>query len=231
MDYQREYIEKNSDLHNSDVSSKVSVINRLLPKIPIKIDSVVDVACGSGKILLEITKGLDIKKSMGIDISKNMIEVAKTNDLEKIVEWINDDVYQVQRSDFDLVLAVDILEHIEKDIVLLNHIKKLGRFVILKVPIEKNILNNLIKILSFGYVDEQKYTELKYGHIHHYSEKDIDKLIEGSNLRILFKEYVHLPKRSKLLWEILRIIFFPIWYVSRSFYLKFNGGFLVLLLS
>jgi len=230
MDYKQEYIDKNPDLHESDTESKVRNIDKLLFPIAMKVTSIVDVACGSGKILLNISKKYSSKKNLGIDISDKMIEVAKTNDINNNVTWKVANVFDVKLDNYELVLAIDILEHVESDLGFLKHIKNIGRYLIVKVPIEKNFLNILVKIISFGKIDEYKYTEEKYGHINHYSEKDLLNLIDESELMVIGKGYMHLPKRSKVFWEILRIVFFPMWWLSKSLYLKFNGGFLVLLL-
>lgn len=231
MDYQKEYINKNPGLHDSDAKSKINLINHILLPIHSKFDSIVDVACGSGTVLLEISKRYHSRKNLGIDISEKMIEVAKNNDFERKVMWITSDTYKLKINNYELILAIDIVEHTKDDLRFLNHIKQFGKFIVIKVPIEINFINKLVKTFSFGRIDECKHTKEKYGHLNHYSEKDIMYLIKKAGLCIISKQYSHLPKRSMGFWEVIRIALFPLWYISKVLYLRINGGFLVLLVK
>jgi len=69
----------------------------------------------------------------------------------------------------------------------------------------------------------------KYGHINYYTEEIFLNLLKEKKYEVLYKLEMPLPKRSKFFREILRIIFYPIWFFSKKFYLKFNGGFIVVL--
>lgn len=230
MNYQDEYIRLHPDLHDADLESKITAVFKILPH-DININSILDVACGSGKILIEVLKKLNSIRNVGIDISKKAINIAKQYDLEKKVLWITKDIFKFNQERFDLVLALDIIEHISDDKKFLNKMEELGQNLIIKAPIEKNFINKLFNILSFKKIDPLLDTKLRYGHVHHYSLKELMKLINGSSFSIKKINYMHLPKRSKLFWEIWRIIFMPLWFISKEYYIKFNGGFLVLFLT
>ncbi len=53
MDYQEQYLELHKDLHDSDSNDKIDAIMSILP-LNFKPKSILDVACGSGKILIKI---------------------------------------------------------------------------------------------------------------------------------------------------------------------------------
>lgn len=231
MDYQNEYIKNNPDLHIKDTDDKVRMIELLLSKFNIKFNSILDVACGSGRILLDIASKYKVGNICGVDTSENMISIAKINDINKKASWIISDLLNFNSKNYDLILAIDIIEHIKEDRTALEKIKNLGKFFVIKVPIEDNFINKIVKILSFGSINEWKFTEKKYGHIHHYSEREFIDLIKNLDYIVLGKEYAHLPKRSKIFWEVMRILTLPLWFLSKKVYLKINGGFLVLLLE
>ncbi|MEA1929907.1 MAG: class I SAM-dependent methyltransferase [Patescibacteria group bacterium] len=231
MDYQQEYIDKNPDLNDSDIKDKIDAIDRVLSPTRMKFGAILDLACGSGKILLSLSSRCLSKRNTGVDISEKIINIARENDFENKVNWVVSDIFNLEPDNYELILAIDILEHVEDDLKLLNHAKTLGGFMVVKVPIEDNLVNKLVKLLSFRLVDEHRYTEDRYGHIHHYSEGGVMDLIDKSDWGLVSKVYLPLPKRSKLSWEILRIILFPIWYMSEPLYLKVNGGFLILALA
>ncbi len=230
MDYQEEYLKLNKDLHDSDFHTKSSAVLSILPK-GFKPDSIIDIACGSGKILIEIAKRLGSKDVVGVDISRKIIDIARQNDSEGVVEWLPLSIFDYQRTGFDLVLAIDIVEHVENDKELLDRILSLGKLAVIKVPIEDNPINRFIMWATCKKIDPWKETERKYGHIHHYSLKSFIQLLEASGASVEKIEYLHLPKRSKAFWEVLRVLILPLWFISRKAYIKFNGGFVVALIK
>ncbi len=230
MDYQDEYLTLNKDLHDSDSQTKSRSILHILPK-DFRPNSIIDIACGSGKILIEVSKKLHVQKVVGIDVSYKIIDIAKQNDKGKIASWIPISIFDYQQSGFDLVLAIDIVEHIENDRKLLDRISSLGSLAVIKVPIEDNPINRFIMWISRRTIDPWKETEKRYGHIHHYSLESFINLMQGSDLQIERVEYIHLPRRNKVFWEVLRILFLPLWFISKKKYIQFNGGFVVILVK
>jgi 2-polyprenyl-3-methyl-5-hydroxy-6-metoxy-1,4-benzoquinol methylase len=231
MDYQKEYIKNNTDLHGKDTLDKVRAIKAIIEKGNIQPKSMLDIGCGSGAILLSLLSYYQITNSCGVDISETMINTAKQNDSNKLVKWIQSDLSNVNFRDYDLVLAVDIIEHIENESATLEKMKMWGKFFIIKTPIENNLISKLVKSLTLGIVDSSRSTSKKYGHIHHYSEKNFIELVEKSGYIVLEKNYMHLPKRSKIFWESVRILLMPMWLISEKAYIRLNGGFVVVLLK
>lgn len=227
MDYQNEYIIKNPTLHCEDASNKAKYIKHILEKVSFKPNSIVDVGCGSGMVLMKLLENIGPVEACGIDISSKIIDIAIKNDQKKLVRWIKSDIFQLNIVKYDLVIAIDIIEHIQDDRKLLKKISDFGKFFIIKVPIEDNLVNKFIKFLTNNKVDPNRDTEKKYGHIHHYSEKSFTDMLVGSNYNIIKLEYMYLPKRSKLGWEIIRILLMPLWVVSKKLYVLLNGGFII----
>ncbi len=230
MEYQEEYLKLNKDLHDSDFYKKSQSVLHILPS-DFRPNSVIDIACGSGKILIEVSKKLGIRKITGIDISHKIIEIAKQNDVDRIGNWIPLDIFDYKESGYDLVLAIDIVEHVERDREILNKIAAMGSLAVIKVPIEDNPVNRFIMCITGKKINPWKETETHYGHVRHYSLISFVELIQESDLQIVKTEYIHLPKRSKIFWEISRLVFFPLWFVSGRLYIHFNGGFMVVMVK
>jgi ubiquinone/menaquinone biosynthesis C-methylase UbiE len=230
MDYQNEYLQLHKDLHETDVQAKVQAILNILPK-DIKIHSILDIGCGSGKTLIQVAGALVSAKNTGVDISQKIINIAKNNDQTGKINWIAADIFSYNLPRHDVVLAMDTIEHVPDDSGFLNKISQFSDYIVIKVPIEINFVNRLVKFLSFGVIDPLLDTEIRYGHIHHYSIEDFLNLIAANKLRVDKIEYMHLPKRHRLFWELIRILFMPLWFISQKYYVEFNGGFLVILLS
>lgn len=95
---------------------------------------------------------------------------------------------------------------------------------------EDSFLDNKV-IRKLGISDSWKESDKKYGHIHHYNEKQLLKLYYDAGFRIIKSSYIPLPKRSKLLYEILRIVFIPLGWFSKKAVSNFVGGFKVVLME
>ncbi|MEM3769696.1 MAG: methyltransferase domain-containing protein [Candidatus Bathyarchaeia archaeon] len=98
---------------------------------------ILDVGCGSGKLAVECAKrGAEV---YGIDISKNMIEIAKDHcKKEKVkVELMVGDALQGLPKNFDFSVALGVLEYLERPKNLLENmlasVKNEGK-VIFSVP-------------------------------------------------------------------------------------------------
>lgn len=229
MDYENEYIRKNPDLHLEQSEMKARQVLDFLEDF--HADSLLDIACGAGKITTILAKALHSQKTVGLDISKSMIKVARKSTIDKNIFWINKDIFSYNPKDkFDLVTCIDIIEHVGNDLAFLKKAKTLGRRILLKVPMEDSFLdNNIIRSLKIR--DPWKESEIKYGHIHHYNETQLNQLFTKSGLIVIKNGYIPLPKRSLLFYEILRIIFLPIGWFSQKAMANFVGGFKIVLLE
>lgn len=229
MDYVKEYIEKNPTMHLEDSLMKVNQIIQVIPPT-LKVKRLLDVACGAGLITIELAKKLNSTNNVGVDISKEMIKKAKLLDKEKLVKWKVADIFEYKAAKtFDLVTGIDILEHIENDKEFLKTVSRLGKFILIRTPLEKTGFSTFLR--KTGIYDPWKDTEKRFGHIHHYDEQDLYSLFKSCNLKIVKSVSVPLAKRSKLIWEIFRLLFYPIALFSLEKMVKVSGGFKIILLK
>lgn len=155
-------------------------------------DSVVlDVACGTGIVSLEIAQYVD--KIEAIDISPSMIEVAQQKAKQHKIENISfnvADAYRLKYPNkyFDIVLLVNILHVIKNPEIVLKEAKRLLKDDgILLISVEcsgENPMNlfllvqKIVKILGI----------IKYLHFYKYS--DINSLLQKNKFKIVKTEHV-----------------------------------------
>lgn len=72
-------------------------------------DNILDVGCGSGTITLPLSKTIDNVE--GIDLSKNMIDIAKSNDTYKRVTWCIGDICKksLKNNFYKLILSYETI--------------------------------------------------------------------------------------------------------------------------
>jgi SAM-dependent methyltransferase len=188
-----EYIIKNPSLHEEDSPWKVSKIIPLIDKFTGYLNkdeiNLLDVGGGAGLILnavstyIEKSYGIKVNK-FALDLSPGMLEIQKKRnpDLKKA---LNEDICKTSLStkEIDLTLMIDVLEHVPNPTEALGEVKRISKFVILKVPLEDNLL---LKTLNFvrGGKPRQRAIET-IGHINIYNFGKLKHQIEKHTGRIL----------------------------------------------
>lgn len=87
-------------------------------------DTVLDLGCG----LMEPYKDSKIKEVIGVDVFKPYLDVIKKDYKVFHADLVWDMLYFVDKS-FDVVCALDVIEHIEKkaSLELINHMERIAR--------------------------------------------------------------------------------------------------------
>jgi 2-polyprenyl-3-methyl-5-hydroxy-6-metoxy-1,4-benzoquinol methylase len=176
------------DINNNKISiTKDSRFNyyiylKEVVKIIEKIDdikSLIDVGCGDGKLIYELTKKQDIyekiDKFVGVDLSAKAIQFAKAFCFrKKKVDFENKDISEIQEK-YDLVTVIEVLEHISDD-----DMSKFQRNLF-------DLVNNRGYILISV---PTKNTPVNIKHYRHYTIEMIEDIVKGKNFKIMKTKYI-----------------------------------------
>lgn len=138
------------------------------------IQTVLEVGCGEGYLLNRVSELKRFSRLEGIDISEEIIEKAKKT--YPSLGFFCGSAYNLNYGDneFDLVLACEILEHLENPAVALAEIKRVtSSFVIISVPLEP--LWRILNIVRGAYIFSLGNTP---GHIQHWDKVGFLELIK-----------------------------------------------------
>lgn len=149
---------------------KIPNLVEVLPK-EFKYTSVAEIGCATGE-LIGTFPGSDIKRRVGFDISPLNILSARKK-FSQVTFYNND--FRLSAEKFDLVILSDILEHVENDIEFLQAAGKMGKLVLVNLPIEKCLVN---LFRNYGFDDPS-------GHLRSYSLEDGLQLFEKADLLTL----------------------------------------------
>src|SRR5579871_5253872 len=131
-----EYLQKNPSWHVEESEWKAKHIYRSIIRNQIHTQAICEVGCGAGEVLRQLQMRLDEECLFwGYDISPQAIELAKGRANERLCFELAD----VQVADtpyFDLLLVLDVIEHLEDYYSFLRNIKQKSRYKMFHIPLD-----------------------------------------------------------------------------------------------
>jgi len=131
-----------------------------------------DVGGGAGLILKGVAdylreENINVKK-YALDLSKEMLQIQKENNPDMIMLLEGGiEKTSFREKEIDLVLMVDVLEHVSDPVAALKELSRISKYVIFKVPMENNVYYNILNLVKRGGLRREIYE--KVGHVHFYS--------------------------------------------------------------
>jgi ubiquinone/menaquinone biosynthesis C-methylase UbiE len=183
-----EYARRNPSLHEEDAACK---IRRIMPLISLfsKLNNsesvrLLDVGGGAGIILKALSEKL--KQDHGVKVSKYALDLTplmltrqKQNNPDIQVTY-NVDLCKnpLDNKCADLVLMIDVVEHIPDSDKALSEVGRIGKFAVFNIPLEKNFIEFVWNVMSIGALRHKRIASVGHIHIYNYSSalKQINKI-------------------------------------------------------
>jgi predicted TPR repeat methyltransferase len=151
----------------------------LIDPIKNEIENAFEIGCGEGYLTSHVKKmGINIE---GADVSAKVIEHAKK--MHPSITFSVCCIYELNNRSkkYDLLIASEVLEHLEEPALALKQLKDLtSKYIFLSVPNEPFF--RLANVLRLKYLKDFGNTP---GHINHWSKQGFKELIESRGLRII----------------------------------------------
>ena len=177
------YLDKVPDWHASESPWKASKVLQMIERNHLSLNSICDVGCGAGQILVELQKHTDSNVMLaGYDISPHAIEIAKLKENAHL-KFHNDDFLKSGDTSPDLILLLDVFEHVPDYLGFLDALKKKAGWIIFHIPLEMGARTILRK--SNFLLQRRK----EYGHLHYFSKETA--LATLSDLGYEIKDYFY----------------------------------------
>jgi ubiquinone/menaquinone biosynthesis C-methylase UbiE len=169
---------------------------------------ILDVGCGRGTISEELTNNNTV---IGLDVCEIALKEAAVKGIE-VKLWDIDKGIPFENSYFDIVLVMDVLEHILEPEHLFDECKRVLKnkgLLIISVPNMLNLLNRFYffcgifkDITDINHKQNLLFSE----HIRVFSKKVLEKLIEKKGLVCISKDYYFPQHISEEPWKRLSLI-------------------------
>lgn len=193
-----EYLEKNPDWHQEDSPWKAQHVLKILQKNGIEPKNVVDVGCGAGSLLAVLRDGLGAgTRLVGYDIAPAAIELAKRHETENI-RFFCRDFLQTDERDFDLLLLMDVFEHIPDYMGFLARVRTRASYYVFHIPLDMNLAHLL--------TDRQITSRDQAGHLHYFSKATGLRTLDDTGYEVIDWCYTRVFETAKARRSVLKLI-------------------------
>ncbi|MCX6310258.1 MAG: class I SAM-dependent methyltransferase [Bacteroidetes bacterium] len=217
------YLKNNPGWHEEGALFKVEKMMKLLERHPIALKTVCEIGCGSGEILVQLAKNLKADSEfVGLDISKDANAIAKKKETGKIKFFLKDIADETRF--FDLILIIDVIEHIENYFQFLDKVVSKGNYTIFHIPLDISVWTLYREKMLIESKD-------RVGHIHNFTEDFIISTLDDHGFKLIDKLYTEpvfetSSFKQKFTNGIRKFLFM----INKKFTTKFMGGYSVMVL-
>ncbi len=186
------YLRKNPLWHAEESPFKVKQILRMLEKNRLQPNTICEVGCGAGEVLRllqgKMEKGC---RFWGYDISPQAMELCKSRTNEGL-QFKLADLTREEDAFFDLLLVLDVFEHVEDYFGFLDGIRTKSDLKIFHIPLDLSVQAVLRKR---GLL---KRREL-WGHLHYFTKETALETLKDVGYELL--DYFYTPRGIELATE------------------------------
>jgi SAM-dependent methyltransferase len=221
-----DYLKNNPTWDVEDAPWKADHIFRMMEKHQLKPTTICEVGCGCGEILRQLQLKMPAStKFTGYEISPQAYELCKGRSNERLSFCLKNYCDETTHC-CDLILLIDLIEHLEDYFRFLRDIKGNSHYKILHIPIEIFALSALYPKFLLG---QRK----KVGHLHHFSKDTALQMLKDLGYEIIDYQYTAgyaLPRQYGIKDKFLKIPRGLFFLFSPDFTVRLFGGYSLLVL-
>jgi len=158
----KSYLLDNPTWDDEHAPWKAKHIKRIMNESKVEPKSICDIGCGSGGILVELNKIYPDAELHGYDISPDL-DIFWSEYKQYDIHFHQGDVSSLQPSSFDVILAIDVLEHLADPFNFLESLKGKANQYVFHIPLD-------LSALSVAREKPLLLVREKVGHIHYYTK-------------------------------------------------------------
>lgn len=156
-----EYLARNDDWHEEDAAWKAGHVRDLMRDAGLQPHRIADAGCGTGGVLVQLQAMLPPDRSLtGFEIAEPAFRIAATRANARL-RFEQGSVLDHQGTPFDLLLALDVFEHVPDYLGFLTGLRDKASHFIFHVPLDLSV-----KSLLTGLPMHRRAT---VGHLHYFT--------------------------------------------------------------
>jgi SAM-dependent methyltransferase len=221
------YLEKNPLWHVEESPWKAKLVMQMMARHNLAPQTICEVGCGAGEVLKQLQDNLPQDCSFfGYDISPQAIDLCRSRANERL-HFVLGDIKREKDVRFDLMLVLDVIEHLEDYFSFLREIRPRSPYKILQIPLDLSVQTVL---RSTPLIRDRK----QFGHIHYFNKETALQTLTDVGYEVLdyFYAAVSLDLPSKQIRNIImrlpRRICFAI---HKDIAVRILGGYRIMVLA
>jgi 2-polyprenyl-3-methyl-5-hydroxy-6-metoxy-1,4-benzoquinol methylase len=172
------YLELNPTWHVEDSSWKASQIVKCVQRNQLHPSSVCEIGCGAGEVLAQFHRLMPENCSFtGYEISPQAFQLCEKRQKERL-RFRLENLLQDADAYFDLVLAIDVFEHVDDYLGFLRRLRRKGQFKLFHIPLDLSVQS----VLRASQILKQRKT---VGHLHHFTKETALAALTDTSYEIL----------------------------------------------
>jgi hypothetical protein len=213
--------------HSEDSPWKAAQILKILEKNRIKPETVCEIGCGAGGILKCLRDAMDGRSRFyGYEISPHAFSLCQDHRGGRL-EFIRGDFLGEEGTFFDLILAIDLIEHLEDYHHFLREIRRRSTYKLFHIPLEIFALAAMSRSFLPGQRDRS-------GHLHFFTKDIVLRMLQDLNYEVMdFRYTPGFLVGNRGTWKdrvltVPRRVLFPL---GQDATVRFFGGYSLLVLA
>jgi SAM-dependent methyltransferase len=191
------YLERNPLWHTDESPFKVGQVLRMFRKDGLHPRTICEVGCGAGEVLKLLQERMDDScRFWGYDISPQALEMCRSKANHRL-QFKLADVSREEGSFFDLILVLDVIEHVEDYFGFLAGVRPKADLKIFHFPLDVSVQAVARKR---GLLMRREL----YGHIQYFTKETALATLEDLHYEIL--DYFYTPRCIELAKQVVQKI-------------------------
>ena len=220
------YERENPTWHIEDSPWKAQQIMRLMSRNSLSVRTICEVGCGAGEVLRQLQLSADNHcEFWGYEVSPDAFELCREKANARLHFQLGDLV--TEDVSFDLLLLIDVVEHVPDYLGFLRAVRDKGRYKILHIPLD-------ISVQSVLRVAPLLRSRAKVGHLHYFTKETALRTLQDCGYEIVDWFFtagtIDLPAQSLKSW-IAKLPRRAMFVFNRDLAVRVLGGFSLLVLA
>lgn len=184
------YLENNPDWHRGDARWKAELVHQLLTRRSMQPQSIVEVGCGSGEVLMDLQLRLPSARFVGYDVSPQAARFWKQGERANSgIEFHLGDFHAQNRTVFDVLLMLDVFEHVRDPLGFLERSREFAKLFIFHIPLD---LSASSVLRGWPLINVRR----KVGHLHYFTKDLALEVLAETGYEIVEWNYTGASLRS-----------------------------------
>jgi cyclopropane fatty-acyl-phospholipid synthase-like methyltransferase len=130
------YLENNPGWHQEDSPWKARNIAAMLQRNGLKPTTVCEIGCGAGEVLRQLSMKLDPStRFAGYEVSPQAFAICNEKSTSNLTFHL-ENLLDKEDASFELVMALDVFEHVEDYFTFLRKMRPMGTFKLFHIPLD-----------------------------------------------------------------------------------------------